>query len=91
MTVDYSNAELVADRVWFDAASGRLCLQAGDYVNGIEFARLPNEDFESASPVISFSLGQQGSVVVCRHRDGAETWLPVDLWLPEGFTPAPSP
>lgn len=89
MTVDISWDELVVERVWFDASCGRLFVQAGDFVNGIEFARIPDTDFESAAPAKSFSIGQSGSVVICHHRDGAETWLPVDMWLPEGFTPAP--
>jgi len=29
----------------------------------------------------------KGSVVICRHQDGKETWLPADLWLPGAFTP----
>jgi hypothetical protein len=87
MTVDFSAEELVAEQVWFDALTGHLCVQAGDFVNGVPFAAIPDADFESASPVKSFALGQSGSVVVCRHRDGAETWLPVDMWLPGGFVP----
>jgi len=80
MNVDISWAELVVGRVWFDASCGRLFVQAGDFVNGIEFAKIPAADFESGAPVKSFSLGQSGVVVVCHHRDGRETWLP------EGFT-----
>lgn len=87
MNVDISWDELVAERVWFDASCGRLFVQAGDFVNGIEFAKIPDADFESSASVKSFSIGQSGSVVVCHHRDGKETWLPVDMWLPEGFTP----
>ncbi len=87
MTVDISWDELVAERVWFDASCGRLFIQAGEFVNGIEFAKIPDTDFESSAPVKSFSIGQSGSVVVCLHRDAEETWLPVDLWLPDGFTP----
>ena len=87
MTVDISWDELVAERVWFDASCGKLFLQAGDCVNAIEFAKIPDTDFESTAPARSFSIGQSGSVVICHHRDGAETWLPVDMWLPDGFTP----
>ena len=76
-----------ADRVWYDASSGKLFIQARDYVNGIEFSAIPDSDFDSTSPVRSFSLGQSGSVVVCRHENGKETWLPVDMWEPGGFTP----
>jgi len=87
MDVDISATDLVADEVWYDAAPGRLCLSAGDYQNGIVFSEIPDDDFESRTPIAGFSIGQSGSVVVCRHRDGAETWLPVDMWLPGGFTP----
>ena len=86
MNVDFSAADLIADRVWFDAGSGRLCVSAGGYQNGIPLSLIPDADFESATPIVSFSLGQNGAVVVCHHKDGAETWLPVDLWLPEGLT-----
>ena len=87
MNVVILTEELVLERVWFDASTGRLCVQAGDFVNSLEFARIPDADFESASPVKSFSIGQSGAVVVCHHRDGAETWLPADMWMPDGFLP----
>jgi hypothetical protein len=59
-------------------------------VNGIAFdtlAKGEKGDFESQSPVVSFSLGHQGATVICHHKDGRETWLPADMWLPGGFTP----
>ena len=87
MNVDISWDELIAERVWFDATCERLFIQAGDFVNGIEFSKIPDTDFESSAPVKSFSLGQSGHVVVCHHKDGKETWLPADMWLPDGFTP----
>lgn len=86
MNVVFSGRELLVERVWYEAATGRLCIQAGDFVNGIPFGSIPDADFESQAPVISFEVGQGGSVVVCRHHDGVETWLPADLWLPEGFS-----
>jgi hypothetical protein len=52
-----------------------------DRVYGLDFASIPDHDFESQSPVARFSIGQSGSVVVCHHADGTETWLPGDLWL----------
>ncbi len=85
MNVDFSAADLVAEKVWYDASTGRLCLSAGGYQNGIPLARIPDADFESGASIARFSLGQNGAVVVCHHKDGAETWLPVDMWLPEGF------
>jgi len=87
VNVDISWDEAVAEGVWFDAFCGRLFIQAGEFVNGIEFAKIPDEDFESSAPVKSFSVGQSGSVVDRHHKDGRETWLPVDIWLPAGFIP----
>jgi hypothetical protein len=55
-------------------------------IAGIEFAvplsEIPEEDFESASPIIGFAIRCEGAVVVCKHRDGSETWVPADMWLP---------
>lgn len=76
-----------ATEVWFDPRLRTLSVKIDGVVASIDFARIPKADFESATPVAGFSLGCQGSVVVCRHYDGAETWLPVDMWLPGGFTP----
>ena len=87
MNVVFTPEDLRIERVWFDATTSRLCVQAGEFVRSIDFACIPNDDFESLAPVNAFSLGQTGSVVVCRHIDGAETWLPSDLWVPGGFTP----
>lgn len=87
MNVDTSIEIDVADKVWFDASCGKLFVQAKDFVNGIDLNRIHDEDFESATPIKSFSLGQSGSVVICHHKDGQETWLPVDMWEPGGFTP----
>jgi hypothetical protein len=87
MNVDISIGELRAERVWYDASTKRLFVQARDFVNGIEFDAIPEDDFESRSPVVSFSLGNKGATVICRHKDGKETWLPADMWLPDGFTP----
>jgi hypothetical protein len=78
-----------ADAVWFDATSGRLFIRSNAFVNGIDLSRMSDEDFESRASIRSFSLGQSGGVVVCHHTDGAETWLPVDMWEPGGFTPSP--
>lgn len=85
MNVDFSAADLVAEKVWYDASTGRLCQSAAGYQNGILLAQIPDADFDSATSIARFSLGQNGAVVVCHHKDGAETWLPVDLWLPDGF------
>ena len=91
MNVDFSAADLVVDDVWYDAGTGHLCLSASGYHNGIPLAQIPDSDFESPAPISRFSLGQNGTVVVCHHKDGAETWLPVDMWLPEGFTSKTKP
>jgi hypothetical protein len=86
MNVVISSEDLRIDRVWFDATGSRLYVQAGEFVSSIDFSKIP-DDFESASPVKAFSIGQSGRVVICRHMDGSETWLPSDLWAPAGFTP----
>jgi len=72
----------VVEQVSFDPRSNEIHA----LIAGIEFAfplsQIPEEDFESASPIIGFSIGCEGAVVVCKHRDGSETWLPADMWLP---------
>jgi len=85
MTVDISIEINRADKVWFDASCGKLFIQAGDFVNAIDLHKMADSDFESTAPIESFALGQSGSVVVCRHKDGQETWLSVDMWEPGAF------
>lgn len=87
MNVDISLAEPVATRVWFDVSLSRLFVEINGIVTSIDFRLIPEDDFESAAPVTKFALGYEGTVVICHHHDGAETWLPVDMWLPGGFTP----
>ena len=87
MNVDISIDELRAERVWYDASTKKLFVQAKDFVNAIEFGLIPEDDFESGSSVISFSIGSEGATVICHHKDGQETWLPADMWLPGGFAP----
>jgi hypothetical protein len=73
----------VVEQVSFDPRSNEI----NALIAGIEFAfplsEIPEEDFESASPIIGFAIGSEGAVVVCKHRDGSETWLPADMWLPQ--------
>ena len=87
MIVAISIEDLRAQRVWYDASTGKLFIQAKDFVNGIPFDAIPEDDFESPTPVTSFTLRHKGATVICHHKDGKETWLPVDMWSPEGFTP----
>lgn len=72
----------VVEQVSFDPSSNEIHA----LIAGIEFAfplsEIPEEDFESASPIVGFAIGCEGAVVVCKHRDGSETWLPADMWLP---------
>ena len=72
----------MVEQVSFDPRSNEIHA----LIAGIEFAfplsNIPEEDFESASPIIGFAIGCEGTVVVCKHRDGSETWLPADMWLP---------
>jgi hypothetical protein len=88
MNVDFGTETTRASRVWFDRASGVLYTEMDGVVQGVDFYRIPDHDFESACPVIGFRLDCDGTVVVCRHQDGAETWFPIDMWMPEGFTPS---
>ena len=87
MNVVITPEELRIERAWFDATTARLYVQSGEFVNSIDFSKVPDDDFESKTPVKAFSIGQSGGVVVCHHVDGEETWLPADLWVPGGFTP----
>ena len=72
----------VVEQVSFDPRSNEIHA----LIAGIEFAfplsEIPEEDFESASPIIGFAIRCEGAVVVCKHRDGSETWVPADMWLP---------
>lgn len=86
MNVAISIEKLRAERVWYDASAKKLVIQSKDFMSGLEFGLIPEEDFESSSPVIAFTLGHQGATVVCHHKDGKETWLPVDMWLPGAFS-----
>ena len=86
MNVVIDQVEPVATRVWFDPRDHTLSVEIDGVVASIDFPRIPEEDFESQAPIVRFALGAAGSVVVCHHQDGAETWLPVDMWLPGGFT-----
>jgi hypothetical protein len=72
----------VVEQVSFDPRSNEI----HTLIAGIEFtfplSEIPEEDFESASPIVGFAIGCEGAIVVCKHRDGSETWLPADMWLP---------
>ena len=87
MNVAISSADPRIHRVWYDVAAGKLCVETAESVNSIPFEEIGDEDFESRAPVCLFSVGIEGTMVVCHHADGAETWLPADMWLPGGFTP----
>ena len=82
MNVVFESSSVV-EQVSFDPRSNEI----HTLIAGIEFAfplsEIPEEDFESASPIIGFAIGCEGAVVVCKHRDGSETWLPADMWLPQ--------
>ena len=81
MNVVFESSSVV-EQVSFDPRSNEIHA----LIAGIEFAfplsEIPEEDFESASPIVGFAIGCEGAVVVCKHRDGSETWLPADMWLP---------
>lgn len=82
-----SNNSEEATGVWYEAPTGRLCVLFGSILRAIRLDLVPASDFDSEGEITRFSLGQHGSVVVCHHVDGKETWLPVDMWWPGGFTP----
>jgi hypothetical protein len=87
MNVVIDAVEPIATRVWFDPRDRALCVEINGMVASLDFTRIPEDDFESQASIVRFTLGAEGSIVVCHHQDGAETWLPVDMWLPGGFTP----
>lgn len=87
MNVDFSLAEPVATHVWFEVSTARLFVEINGIVTSLDFRSIPEDDFDSTASVTKFTLGCEGTVVICHHCDGEETWLPVDMWLPGGFTP----
>jgi len=71
-----------AEKVWYNVSDRKIWLQFSDnFMNSLELSAISEEDFESVTPIVRFSLGQEESVVICHHQDGNETWLPVDMWL----------
>ena len=58
MNVDFSSADLVAEKVWYDAGTGRLCLSAGAYQNGIPLAQIPDADLNLPHRSVVFRLGK---------------------------------
>ncbi|CAN5487958.1 hypothetical protein BH09VER1_BH09VER1_50250 [soil metagenome] len=79
-----------AQAVWFDTSTGILHVSFGSIVRGLRFDLIPVQDFESTADLTGFSIGQGGAVIVCHHLDGEETWLPIDMWERDGFTPPKS-
>ena len=58
MNVVFTPEDLRVERVWFDATTSRLYVQSGEFVSSIDFSSIPNDDFESQTPVNAFSIGQ---------------------------------
>ena len=87
MNVVFETESPVIGRVWFDPRKGEIHAEISGMDHAIALGKIPDEDFESSSPITAFEIGCGGAVVVCRHHDGKETWLPADMWLPGGFTP----
>ena len=87
MNVVFETDSVVVSRVWFDPRDGEIHAEIAGMDHSIPLGKIPDEDFESPSPIIAFQTGCEGAVVVCKHRGGKETWLPADMWLPGGFTP----
>jgi len=88
MNVAFEAEPVTAQQVWFDPRTGDLHALISGIDHALQLASIPDDDFESSTPVVGFKIGCGGSVVVCSHKDGQETWLPVDMWLPGGFTAA---
>ena len=91
MNVAIGSDKVVARRVSYDPRTDRIEVELDGIVADLRFAEIPDDEFESRAPVVGFSLRCEGTVVVCRHQDGAETWFPVDMWLPGGFVVKGSP
>jgi len=87
MNVAFETGSIFINRVWFDPRDGQIHDDISGMDHPIPLEKIPDEDFESSSPITAFETGCSRAVVVCRHRDGKETWLPADMWLPGGFTP----
>jgi len=76
------------DRVWFDPPDGQIHAEIAELDDSLPLKKIPDEDFESSTPIITFETACSKTVVVYRHQDGKETWLPAaDMWLSGGFTP----
>jgi len=88
MIVAFEPNSPVIGHVWFDPGSSLLHVEIAGIDRSVPLNQIPEDDFESSAPIVGFSLGCDGAVVVCRHQDGQETWLPADMWLPGGFSPA---
>jgi len=82
MNVVFESSRVV-EQVSFDPRSNEIHALIAGIDFAFPFSNIPEEDFESASPIIGFAIGCEGTVVVCKHRDGSETWLPADMWLPQ--------
>jgi len=88
MNVAFETDSVVIGRVWFDPRDGEIHAEIAGMDHSIPLEKIPDDDVESSSPIIAFETGCAGTVIVCRHQDGQETWLPGDMWLPCGFTPS---
>ena len=82
MNVAFETDSVVIGRVWFDPRDGEIHAEIAGMDHSIPLEKIPDDDVESSSPIIAFETGCAGTVVVCRHQDGQETWRP------GGFTPS---
>jgi hypothetical protein len=79
------NDDMIARRAYFDVRTHELVVEtARGFVAGLPLAKITTE---SSAPLASVALEPPGDVVILTHTDGAQTHLPVDMWLPGGFTP----
>ena len=86
MNVTFETEAVKVQNAWFDFQEGKLHAVISGIDYSIPLREIPDDDFESAAPLTGFAIGCDGTVIVCRHQDGMETWLPADMWLPGGFS-----
>ena len=76
---------MIALRAHIDLRTGELVVETQrGFVAGLPLLEIA---MESPAAVVSVEVEPPGDIVLLRHADGVETHLPVDMWLPGGFTP----
>lgn len=55
MNVNISLAEPMATRVWFELKSAFLFVEINGFMNSIDLRLIPEDDFESTTPIVKFA------------------------------------